>query len=87
MNLDKHQAAALLGVSIYTVARYRKQYWTEGIHYTCLEPQTIRYNRELLEDWQANRSDPAAHQRAIEAYRASLLSSQPGRKRRSPQLR
>lgn len=87
MNLDKHQAAALLGISTYTLRRYRQRYWTEGIHYTCLEPQTIRYNRELLEDWQANRSDLAAHQRAIETYRASLLSNQPDRKRNSPQLR
>lgn len=82
MNLDKHEAARLLGVSTQTLARYRKQHWSEGIHYTCLGPQTIRYNRELLQDWQANRSDPATHQRAIEAYRATLLSSQASSKKR-----
>lgn len=73
MNLDKHAAAKLLGVSTATLARYRKRHWIAGVHYTCLEPQTIRYNEPLLRDWQANRSDPAAHQTAIERWRASLI--------------
>jgi hypothetical protein len=72
MNLDKHAAAELLGISTATLARYRKRHWVEGVHYTRLEPQTIRYNEPLIRDWQANRSDPAAHQSAIEMWRASL---------------
>jgi hypothetical protein len=75
--LNKHTAAALLGISSHTLKSYRKLYWEYGIHYQRYNSRTIRYNRELILDWVANRSSPECHQRAIEAYLASLPSNQP----------
>jgi tRNA(His) 5'-end guanylyltransferase len=48
----------------------------EGIHWVRMNSRCIRYNLELIKDWLHNRHDPAAHQRAIEIYQASLLSNQ-----------
>lgn len=74
--LNKHDAAKLLGISTHTLKIYRKRYWTLGIHFQYLNSRTIRYHRDLLIDWLANRFCPTAHQRAIEVYLASLLSNQ-----------
>jgi hypothetical protein len=79
--IDKHEAAQLLKVHPGTLNRYRQEgRLIEGIHYTRLSSQTVRYNKALLQDWAANREDPAAHRRAMEIYIASLLGNQPRRK-------
>ena len=80
--INKHSASVLLDISIRTLKTYRILYWQSGIHYQYLNTRTIRYNRELLIDWLANRSCPEAHQRAIEAYLASLPSNQPKKRGR-----
>jgi hypothetical protein len=74
--LNKRAAAKLLGLSVHTLKTYRQKHWQCGIHFLYLNSRAIRYHRELLIDWQANRFYPAAHQRAIEFYLASLLSNQ-----------
>ncbi|MEO0375351.1 MAG: hypothetical protein AAF329_12155 [Cyanobacteria bacterium P01_A01_bin.17] len=57
--------------------KYRLQgLLVEGIHWVRVNSRCIRYNLELIQDWLHNRHDPAAHQRAIEIYQASLLSNQ-----------
>ncbi|WP_228040979.1 hypothetical protein [Nodosilinea sp. LEGE 07088] len=57
--------------------RYRVQgLLIEGVHWVRVNSRCIRYNLELIKDWLHNRHDPAAHQRAIEIYQASLLSNQ-----------
>ena len=63
--IDKHEAAELLKVHPGSLQRYRKQ-WIEGIHY--FPGPKITYSRLMLMDWQANRYDPAAHQRTIELF-------------------
>lgn len=75
--INKHEAAALLGISVHTLKSYRKLYWQSGIQYQHINSRTIRYHRRLILDWIANRSNPECHQRAIEAYLVSLLSNQP----------
>jgi len=49
---------------------------TEGIHWVRLAEKNILFNIPLLEDFLANRSNPTAHQKAIEFYLRSLPSSQ-----------
>ncbi len=74
--INKHSASALLDISVHTLKSYRILHWQSGIHYQYLNSRTIRYNRELIIDWLANISYPEAHQRAIQAYLASLPSNQ-----------
>ena len=73
--INKHSASALLEISVHTLKTYRILHWQSGIHYQHLNSRTIRYNRELIIDWMANISYPEAHQRAIQAYLASLPSN------------
>jgi hypothetical protein len=76
MFVDKHAAAKATGLSAETLKRARLSgSLTEGIHYVKLNCRTVRYNFELLQDWMQNRHDHLAHQRAIEIYQSSLLSS------------
>ncbi|MEB3288921.1 MAG: hypothetical protein VKI82_03335 [Leptolyngbya sp.] len=84
----KHQAAALTGLSSETLKKYRliDQTLLEGIHWVKLNSRTIRYNLTLLLDWMENRSDPAAHQQAIEQYLITKLSNQKKRPGRSSQV-
>jgi CHAD domain-containing protein len=75
--VSKKQAIKYLEISETTLKRYRqKGVWTEGIHWVRLNSRCIRYNLELIQDWFHNRCNPKAHQKAIEAYQASLLSEQ-----------
>ena len=83
--IDKRAAAKLLGLSVYTLKIYRQKHWQCGIHFQYLNSRAIRYHKELLIDWQANRFCPAAHQRAIEFYLASLLSNQKKKRNRKSQ--
>ncbi|MDZ4874972.1 MAG: hypothetical protein CLLPBCKN_004368 [Chroococcidiopsis cubana SAG 39.79] len=82
--IDKHAAAALIGISSETIRTYRKRYWEDGYQYQRYNSRTIRYHRELILDWVANRSSPECHQRAIEAYLASLPSNKPKTRGRKP---
>ena len=83
--LNKHDAADLLGISTHTLKTYRKKHWTVQIHFQYLNSRTIRYHESLLRDWIANRFYPAAHQRAIEFYLASLPSNQKKKRGRKSQ--
>ncbi len=75
--VGKGEAARCLNLSGATLKRYRLQgLLVEGIHWVRLNSRCIRYNLDLVQDWAQNRDDPAAHQRAIEIYRAGLLSNQ-----------
>jgi hypothetical protein len=76
--IDKHEAAKLLKIHPGTLNRYRQEgKLVEGVHFTRLSSQTVRYNKALLEDWVANQDDPCAHRRAIEVFITSLLGNQP----------
>jgi CHAD domain-containing protein len=75
--VTKRQASAYLNLSDATLKKYRMQgVWIEGVHWVRLNSRCVRYNLELLKDWVQNHNDPTAHQRAIAAYQASLLSNQ-----------
>jgi tRNA(His) 5'-end guanylyltransferase len=75
--VSKQEATQSLKLSGTTLRRYRVQgLLIEGVHWVRVNSRCIRYNLELIKDWLHNRHDPAAHQRAIENYQASLLSNQ-----------
>jgi hypothetical protein len=84
------------GISVVSAtfdrSRYTFQDWRnkgkllEGVHWVRVGRTSILYNLPLLEDYIANLGDPAAHQRAIDNYLASLPSNAPaksGRKRKT----
>lgn len=72
-----------IGLSVSTFKRYRLQgVWQEGIHWRRLNSRVVLYNLPLILDWIANQADPQAHQRAVEAYLASLPSNQPKKRGR-----
>ncbi len=79
--VNKHEAAAILGISPETLKKYRLQ---EGstlipdVHYHVWNSRTIRYNPALLADWGLNRNSPEAHRQTIEIY----LAAQPSNKRK-----
>lgn len=75
---NRTEAAALTGLSPHSLKKLRLSgRLTQGIHWVYITSRSIAYNRDLLLDWVANRSNPAFHERAIENYLASLPSSQP----------
>ncbi|NJL47286.1 MAG: hypothetical protein HC929_07050 [Leptolyngbyaceae cyanobacterium SM2_5_2] len=75
--VSKQETTQALKLSGTTLRRYRVQgLLIEGVHWVRVNSRCIRYNLELIKDWLHNRHDPAAHQRAIEIYQASLLSNQ-----------
>jgi hypothetical protein len=81
--LTKEEAAAFLKIGVRTLDRYRQQnLLQEGIHYFTLPGGDLRFSRVLLHNWVVNQADPAAHQRAIENWRAEQLENR--RRRRSP---
>jgi hypothetical protein len=63
----------------HSLRRGEHQIIGQSIHWVKLN---IRYNIDLIQDWLQNRADPAAHQKAIANYQASLLSNQPKPKQR-----
>ena len=78
--VNKHEAAAILGISTETLKRYRLQANSpliKGVHYFVWNSRVVRYNPVLIADWGMNRDNPCAHQKAIEAFLASLPSNQP----------
>jgi RecJ-like exonuclease len=52
--------AYLGGISEKTLARYRLNRWTEGIHYF-QRVQRYLYNQPMIEDWLLNQHDPRRH--------------------------
>nr|WP_290226367.1 hypothetical protein [Trichocoleus desertorum] len=85
--LNPQRAAALLDISTDTLDRYRIDSqigWIQGVHWFQLPRGGYRYNKEMLEDWLANLHDPETHQRAVEHFRASLLSSRGRRSLKHP---
>jgi hypothetical protein len=74
--VDKNKASEITGLSNSTFKRLRTSgKWRKGIHWTQLSTRTIRYNRELIQDWMNN--DQIAHERAIANFLESLPSNQP----------
>jgi hypothetical protein len=74
--VGKGEATRCLNVSDTTLKRYRLQgLLMEGVHWVRLNSRCIRYNLDLLQDWVQNRDNPLAHQRAIDIYKAGLLSN------------
>lgn len=75
--------AAHFGLSKNTLKVWRngsakiKASLIEGVHWVKSGERSVLYNVPLLEDWLANRkTNPEAHQRAIDAHRQSLPSNQ-----------
>lgn len=71
---EKRDAAKILGISIKTLER-RLPELTENVHYWQEGGKTI-FDLNLMRDWQRNRNNPIAHQKAIELRRQQLLSQQ-----------
>jgi hypothetical protein len=75
--VSKQELSQHLKLSDTTLKRYRLSgIWIEGVHWIRVNSRCTRYNLDLIDDWMNNKSDPGAHQRAIESQRAALLSSQ-----------
>jgi hypothetical protein len=71
--------AQQMGLSVETLKKYRLSgKLIEGIHWVRPPDQLkpISYNYHIMIDWLRNRSNPAAHRRAIEQDLASQLSNQ-----------
>jgi hypothetical protein len=88
--VNKHEAAAILGISPETLKKYRLQDgspFIEGVHYHVWNSRTIRYNPELLADWGLNRTRPEQHQRTIEAYLAAIATDTKSKRRASRLLK
>jgi len=81
--LSKHEMAKLLGIHPETLKEYRKEL-IEGVHYFKPNSRVIRYNRDLLLHWFANRKNPDVHQKVIALYLASLPENQPLKRGRKP---
>lgn len=54
----------------------RSGQWIEGVHFTRYSSRMNLFNLQLIQDWLVNKSDPTAHQRAIDNYLANLPSNQ-----------
>lgn len=76
--VGKREAERLTGLSHETLKKLRlRGELTEGIEWVRQNSRCILYNAPLLIDFLQNRKDPAAHQRAVTAYLATLPSNQP----------
>ncbi len=81
--VGRKQISECLNLGSTTLRKYRVDgVWIEGIHWVRVNSRCVRYNIELLQDWFHNRNDPAAHQRAIDAYQIKLPSNQPKPRRK-----
>jgi hypothetical protein len=79
---DEGQAAAALGMSRYTLKIWRLRGVIPAHCYTKIGYKTIRYNLDLLRDWQQNPTDIAAQARAAEQLQKSLVSNAPKKRGR-----
>jgi uncharacterized protein YbgA (DUF1722 family) len=82
--------AVYFGLSAHTLKVWRngngktEPTLIEGIHWVRRSERAILYNVTLLEDWIVNhKTNPEAHQRAIDAYLRSLPSNH-SNKQKSP---
>lgn len=72
---------ALLGVSESTLKFWRLGYngrppkLIEGVHWVKAGERNTLFHKALMMDYLANLANPERHQRAIDAYLASLASS------------
>jgi predicted site-specific integrase-resolvase len=67
--LNKQQAAELLSVSPWTLSQWRRKgALVEGIHYIKLNPRTVRYVKETLENWLLNRNDRQSHDQYCQSF-------------------
>lgn len=76
MFVNKRDAGAVLSKSSTTLARYRKSFLIEGIHYAFVGNEWL-YNKELLEDLVSCGMNPnhPDHQRAIAYYQSQKLGN------------
>ncbi|MEO1148077.1 MAG: hypothetical protein AAFY26_21050 [Cyanobacteria bacterium J06638_22] len=72
--LTTKEACELLRFSRATLDRRMKD-WIQGVHWW-RDGSSLRFDRALLQDWQLNREDPLAHQRAIALRQKQKLSNQ-----------
>jgi len=71
-----NELSTLTGLSLRCLKQYRANgLLVEGIHWQRINSRVVLFNLPLVMDWIANRSNPMAHQRAINAYLASLPST------------
>jgi hypothetical protein len=77
---SKQEAARVLGISPRTLERrIDDQELQPNVHYWH-EGGKIVFDLPLLRDWQRNRHNPIAHQRAIEVRRQQLPSAKKKRR-------
>jgi hypothetical protein len=71
------------GISNKTLDRWRLKHWTEGIHY--VQPgHRVIYIKPMIIDWMLHsKANPAAHQRAKEAWLAANEHRPENKRRRS----
>jgi hypothetical protein len=70
----------LLAVSDRTLTRYRLKHWVQGIHFVA-PVQRVLYVRPMIMDWILNhKTNPIAHQDAMEAWVAKNQSRDRRRK-------
>lgn len=73
---SKRDAAQILSISTKTLERRIEDGDLQlGVHYW-YEGSKMIFDLPLLRDWQRNRNNPTAHQRAIEVRRQQLPSAQ-----------
>lgn len=76
--VGKREAERLTGLSHETLKKLRLTgKLTENVEWVRQNSRSVLYNAPLLLSFLQNRHAPSAHQRAIEAYLASLPSNQP----------
>jgi tRNA(His) 5'-end guanylyltransferase len=76
-SITTHKVIENLNLRDITLKKYRRSgEWSEGIHWVRINSRCVRYNLDLIQDWMHNRHDPQTHQRAIAAYKRTLLSHQ-----------
>ena len=84
--ITKRQAEELTGFSCETLKKWRLSgKLIEGVHWIRVgnTQRVVRYNQSLLIDFLQNQQNPLAHERAIEAYLASLPSHKPRKRSRA----
>jgi len=64
--IKRDEAMALIHcVNRKTLLNYRKQFWTEGVHFQVINRNKILYNEEMILHWLDTRHDPASHLKAV----------------------
>ncbi|PSB25366.1 hypothetical protein [Stenomitos frigidus] len=77
--ISKHEASKLLGVSVTTLNRWRKdpsKEWQQETHYTQRDSGEWEYNQTLLEKWRDRRLDPHGYINALQQFQQAIEASQ-----------